>query len=106
MGVSAQFLLEGPGTLSSRLADFSADPVKRGPDRVGKNARGDRDAEAPARLEADIEVGERIRSLLRGPVYISRGADGTWRYEGKGTVGGLQRHRFRAVGLHQQPDGS
>jgi len=32
-----------------------------------------------------------LRSLLRGPVYITRGQDGSWRYEGRGTLGNVFR---------------
>ena len=42
-----------------------ADPEQRGPDGVGEDARGDGDAEAPPRLEPDVEVGEREHAAER-----------------------------------------
>ena len=30
-----------------------------------------------------------LRSLLRGPIFVSRGTDGVWRYEGQGTLGDI-----------------
>jgi site-specific DNA recombinase len=30
---------------------------------------------------------QRLRSILRGPVYVSKGTDGVWRFEGHGTLG-------------------
>jgi hypothetical protein len=32
---------------------------------------------------------QRLRRLLRGPVYVFRGTDGVWRFEGHGTLGGV-----------------